>query len=593
MIHNNITNTFLAYSRYVGELATHAPNSTNQLNNIFLSQLQLLHKPAAAAKTKKHKSLRKRHIHKSHHTKKTHKKQAAKARKSRSKKIAKSHKPHSKKHKKQAHKTKKIARRILPHPHVPHTPPPTTRYARLATQFPQYARFCTTHSAASFVTALRLENRGNENHALTECCIALLNHPDNTRPEIQELASALAAAIDQSTPRLHRPSWPTLIPQVIDWYTTFKNRPTFTQEQSLQMALETAVIESNASRITAIANNVFSSTTLPGTNVEVIIAPQRVHVILPGTQIGRGHFKTVFRVDKISRDILSNQIVTEAVAYSTVRHGRQERMIEEFTLGRDVGRHQNHVHHYMLSRSETTGEYHIIQELCDNSLENVVNRQTPTTTAQKLSICKQFLLGMRALEDSHIIHNDIKKQNVLLQGLKPKIADFGLSEQTPPIGRKSTKLGFFYGTPACGDMHLFADWDSIRMRFEIRESKFTGDYSKIEKHACGNLLYEILYGHAPEWCMSMQRIYNDFRTHHNVQALPLDEINTYTTELTEWRESKISIRNKYTSGVQLTDREAIEYLIYRFTDPIINQRATAHQAVAIIEEIERRGVIIT
>lgn len=75
--------------------------------------------------------------------------------------------------------------------------------------------------------------------------------------------------------------------------------------------------------------------------------------------------------------------------------------------------------------------YYIIQELCDNTLEDVISElgNKYFTEKEAVDLMTQFLNGYYALISMNIIHRDLKPNNLLMKGKKLKIADFGLSRK--------------------------------------------------------------------------------------------------------------------------------------------------------------------
>ena len=72
-----------------------------------------------------------------------------------------------------------------------------------------------------------------------------------------------------------------------------------------------------------------------------------------------------------------------------------------------------------------------------------------TKQSQIVNLIIQLSMGLKHLKNNHIIHRDIKPNNILIsdKGLL-KIADFGVSKQVTPTNAGKTCLGTpFYSAP--------------------------------------------------------------------------------------------------------------------------------------------------
>ena len=75
----------------------------------------------------------------------------------------------------------------------------------------------------------------------------------------------------------------------------------------------------------------------------------------------------------------------------------------------------------------TENNVYIIMEYCNGgSLENFINKNQNIEEQTIWKILSDICKGYRVLYDLHVIHRDLKPDNILIHNGKYKIADFGL-----------------------------------------------------------------------------------------------------------------------------------------------------------------------
>ena len=105
--------------------------------------------------------------------------------------------------------------------------------------------------------------------------------------------------------------------------------------------------------------------------------------------------------------------------------------------------HPNVVKFYGLAKFEGE-EYLLMEFLPGGSLLDVVRRREKYTFAQLIDYCIQAATGLAYLHRMKIVHRDLKPGNVLFEGDRAVITDFGLSEckemksAPPPPPRSGT-----------------------------------------------------------------------------------------------------------------------------------------------------------
>jgi serine/threonine protein kinase len=133
---------------------------------------------------------------------------------------------------------------------------------------------------------------------------------------------------------------------------------------------------------------------------------------------------------------------------------------------------------------EHAGRYYIAVELMNYSLMQLLEVYKGKINERALKyICKQILLGLKAIHSKNIIHRDMKSDNILVN-LKGdvKIADFGLSTNLTSENKNRTTLQ--------GTMHWTAP--------EIFDLVPCYD-EKIDIWSYGIICYELAMGLPPTW----------------------------------------------------------------------------------------------
>lgn len=129
---------------------------------------------------------------------------------------------------------------------------------------------------------------------------------------------------------------------------------------------------------------------------------------------------------------------------------------------------------------DENGIYYIVMELVEGiTLKNYIERKGRLTIKEATSIAIQVSAGLEAAHDNHIVHRDIKPQNIIIsrEG-KVKVTDFGIAKATTSQTTTST---------AMGSVH-YASPEQAR-----------GGYvdSRSDIYSLGVVLYEMVTGRVP------------------------------------------------------------------------------------------------
>ncbi len=163
--------------------------------------------------------------------------------------------------------------------------------------------------------------------------------------------------------------------------------------------------------------------------------------------LGRGGLGIVFEAE--------NAVLSRMVAVKVVLDGRNdgfERLEREARMVAML-QHPNVCDVYDLGRLPMYGPYLVCERLYGETIAQRVKREAALPIALVVDVLSQVLSGLHAAHGRHIIHRDMKPQNVFLVdrlGCPPlaKILDFGLAKDlTVGSARTLTKPGFAVGTP--------------------------------------------------------------------------------------------------------------------------------------------------
>lgn len=155
---------------------------------------------------------------------------------------------------------------------------------------------------------------------------------------------------------------------------------------------------------------------------------------------------------------------------------------------------------------EENGLYYIVMELVEGmTLKKFIERKGKLEVKEAIGIALQIASGMEAAHAKHIIHRDIKPQNIIIskEG-KVKVTDFGIA--------KAATSNTIAAGQAIGSVHY------------ISPEQARGGYSdeKSDIYSLGITLYEMLSGKMP---FAAENTVSVALLHIQEEATPLRELN--------------------------------------------------------------------
>lgn len=133
---------------------------------------------------------------------------------------------------------------------------------------------------------------------------------------------------------------------------------------------------------------------------------------------------------------------------------------------------------------EDKGISYIVMELLESkTLKDYIESKGPLSSEITLKIAAQIASALEAAHKAHIVHRDIKPQNIILnQNLVAKVADFGIAKVTNTSSATITSFG-----KTMGSVHYFSP--------EHAKGGYTD--AKSDLYSLGVVMYEMATGKLP------------------------------------------------------------------------------------------------
>ena len=196
-----------------------------------------------------------------------------------------------------------------------------------------------------------------------------------------------------------------------------------------------------------------------------------------GQRIARGGMASVF----MATDRRLDRVVAVKVMHSGMGDDRQftERFVREARSAAKL----NHPNVVAVFDQGSDGEvtYLVMEYVPGNTLRDVMREECPMPPRRALGLMEKILIALSAAHAAHIIHRDVKPENVLMTPTgEIKVADFGLARA---VSAATTATG---GT-------LIGTVSYLAPEIVVND----GADARSDVYACGALLYEMLTGLKP------------------------------------------------------------------------------------------------
>ena len=193
-------------------------------------------------------------------------------------------------------------------------------------------------------------------------------------------------------------------------------------------------------------------------------------------RIGAGGMADVYK----SKDHKLNRYVAVKVLKSDYRS--DEVFIQKFVSEAQAAAglmHPNVVNVYDVGQDR--GLYYMVMELVEGiTLKDYIEKKGKLSAKETISISIQMVTGIQAAHNQHIIHRDIKPQNIIIsRDGKVKVTDFGIARATTSTNTISTNV--------MGSVHYTSP--------EQARGGIVDEKSDI--YSAGITMYEMITGHVP------------------------------------------------------------------------------------------------
>ena len=195
--------------------------------------------------------------------------------------------------------------------------------------------------------------------------------------------------------------------------------------------------------------------------------------------VGKGGMATVYK----ARDNLLNRYV--AVKVLKDEYAKDEVFVKRFRTEAQSAAsliHPNIVS--VFDVGEDKGISYIVMELLESkTLKDYIEEHGPLSSDLTLKIAAQIASALEAAHKAHIVHRDIKPQNIILnQNLVAKVTDFGIAKVTNTTSATITSFG-----KTMGSVHYFSPEHAIGGNKE----------AKSDLYSLGVVMYEMATGKIP------------------------------------------------------------------------------------------------
>lgn len=284
-------------------------------------------------------------------------------------------------------------------------------------------------------------------------------------------------------------------------------------------------------------------------------------------RIGSGGMADVYK----SKDHKLNRYVAVKVLKSDYRS--DEVFIQKFVSEAQAAAglmHPNVVNVYDVGQDR--GLYYMVMELVEGiSLKDYIEKKGQLSAKETISISIQMVTGIQAAHNQHIIHRDIKPQNIIIsKDGKVKVTDFGIARATTSTNTISTNV--------MGSVHYTSP--------EQARGGVVDEKSDI--YSAGITMYEMITGHVPfdgdsTVSVALKHLQEEI-------ASPAEEVPDipYSLECIIMKCTQKSTVRRYQNCQELIDD--LKRCLVNPDGDFVNRKSTGNTATVVMSDEELRRV---
>lgn len=224
-------------------------------------------------------------------------------------------------------------------------------------------------------------------------------------------------------------------------------------------------------------------------------------------------------------------------------------------------------------KKHITQRISVICERTQGDLRPIAAGKEQLSHDDLISIIKDIVTQLATMHDLGYLHGDLKPDNILHQGNRAMIADYGFTRNLKQGETPSRRLrsGF----------HQSLRWTAPEL-YAVKN--FTGDYFKAEVFAAGVILYQIYHQKQPPWMklIKFDAVKSDVRA---MQQAVIKEIKPQLEALTAKRKTGNKTGKKLQQD-NLSTTEKLQLVICSMLISNPRDRPSANEIKALITELQ-------
>src|ERR1051325_3020567 len=199
-------------------------------------------------------------------------------------------------------------------------------------------------------------------------------------------------------------------------------------------------------------------------------------------KLGEGGMGAVYRATRL---MIGDEVAVKILHSEQHDPKASERFRREAQAAARL-KHPNAVNIYDFGVTDDGLQYLVMEFLEGESLRKIIKQQGPLPCSTAAEILSQVCAGLDEAHRHHIIHRDIKPDNIIINvtvtGIRVKVLDFGIAKIYDHTASSLTQTGNVLGTP-----HYMSPEQCIGEELD----------SRADVYSLGVVLYEMLTGRVP------------------------------------------------------------------------------------------------